>query len=54
MLSPDGNIVLIDFKRAKKFVNIKNHVIEVRGNLAEEEVHEFISNSRITQTKRRT
>lgn len=47
MMTYEGNLVLIDLKNMKKFVDHKGKVIDLKGNDDVEELDEFVSNSRI-------
>lgn len=47
MLNYDNNIVLLDLKNMKKFVDFKGKVIDLKGNDEGEELDEFVANSRI-------
>ena len=50
MLSYENNIVLLDLKKMKKFVDIKGKVIDVKGNDEDEDLDEFVANSRIKKS----
>ena len=47
MQTYEGSVVLLGLRRMRRFTDIKNRLIEVRGNAGEEPLHEFVSNARL-------
>lgn len=47
MMNYQGNVVLMGLKKLKRFTDIKNRLVEVRGNPSQEPLHQFVSNARL-------
>lgn len=47
MMNFDGNIVLLDLKLMRRFVDIKGKLLEVKASPEKEPLTEFVSNARL-------